>query len=106
MNLVIRNRVVPLAGIDPSRAGEFTKAVLSIAKPRKDGALEIPISAFADLAKKHAEPRFGLGDLVHAVAKPIAVALGLDCIDPATRELRPESPCAKRREKLNAIQIS
>lgn len=42
-----------------------------------------------------------LGDAVHAVARPVAVALRLSCIDPKTNQLRPESGCAKRRTKLN-----
>ena len=45
----------------------------------------------------------GLGDLVAAVATPIARALKLSCIDPATRELRPESPCAQRKAALNRL---
>src|SRR5438128_2147209 len=43
----------------------------------------------------------GLGDVVAAVATPIARALGLPCIDPQTKQLRPESGCAKRKAKLN-----
>ena len=42
-----------------------------------------------------------LGDKVHLFPKPVARALGLPCIDPATKELRPESACAKRRALLN-----
>lgn len=48
-------------------------------------------------------PASGLGDIVHAVATPIARALKLPCIDPATKQLRPESGCAKRREYLNSL---
>jgi hypothetical protein len=44
----------------------------------------------------------GLGDLVGKIATPIAAALGLPCVDPATRQLRPESPCARRKAALNA----
>lgn len=43
----------------------------------------------------------GLGDLIAKVASPIARALHLPCIDPATKQLRPESPCAKRKARLN-----
>lgn len=46
---------------------------------------------------------FGLGDAVAAVATPIARVLGLPCIDPATKQLRPESGCAKRKARLNAL---
>ncbi len=43
-----------------------------------------------------------LGDKIAAVATPIARALKLDCIDPETQQLRPESGCAKMRNNLNA----
>lgn len=45
----------------------------------------------------------GLGDLIGAVATPIARALRLPCIDPATQQLRPESGCAKRKAALNRL---
>lgn len=44
-----------------------------------------------------------LGDIIASVATPIARALKLPCIDSATKELRPESGCAKRKAKLNAL---
>jgi len=44
----------------------------------------------------------GLGDVVAAVATPVARALRLPCVDPQTQQLRPESPCARRKERLNA----
>ena len=43
----------------------------------------------------------GLGDLVASVATPIAAALGLLCVDPATKALKPDSNCAKRQEAMN-----
>ena len=46
-------------------------------------------------------PRRGLGDVVAMVATPIARALGLPCIDPATQDIRPGSPCARRKAWLN-----
>lgn len=42
-----------------------------------------------------------VGDKIASMATPIARALRLPCIDPETRELRPESGCAQRREMLN-----
>jgi len=42
-----------------------------------------------------------LGDAVASVATPIARALHMDCIDPSTQQLRPESPCNQRRDALN-----
>jgi hypothetical protein len=50
-----------------------------------------------------AKPKsFGLGDAVASIATPIARALRLPCIDPATKKLRPESGCAKRKANWNA----
>lgn len=46
------------------------------------------------------KPR-GLGDVVEKIAHPIAKAMGLPCIDKETDSLKPESPCAKRRDWLN-----
>ena len=40
------------------------------------------------------------GDVVERVAKPVAKALKLDCLD-ANARLKPESPCAKRKRMLN-----
>lgn len=47
--------------------------------------------------------KFGLGDAVGLVATPIARALRLPCVDPATKQLRPESPCSKRKAEWNAF---
>lgn len=41
-----------------------------------------------------------LGDLVSTVATPIAGALEMDCVD-EFGQLKPESKCAKRIDKLN-----
>jgi hypothetical protein len=41
------------------------------------------------------------GDVIAAVATPIARAFGADCIDSRTNDLRPESPCAKAKQRLN-----
>jgi hypothetical protein len=46
----------------------------------------------------------GLGDVIEGMAKPIAVALNLPCLD-KDKKLRPESPCAKRRNFLNKISL-
>lgn len=48
-----------------------------------------------------ANTAIGLGDAVASVATPIARVLRLSCIDPATKQLRPESGCAKRKAGLN-----
>lgn len=44
--------------------------------------------------------RLRLGDKVERAVKPIAKALGLPCLD-KDGNLKPDSPCAKRRDKLN-----
>jgi hypothetical protein len=48
-------------------------------------------------------PIRGVGDIVERLAKPIARALNLPCLDKTTHALRPESPCAKRRDALNKL---
>lgn len=52
-------------------------------------------------ARKAAKNTIGLGDAISSVATPIAAALHLPCIDPTTKQLRPESGCAKRKQVLN-----
>lgn len=42
-----------------------------------------------------------IGDKIAAAATPIARTLKMDCIDPATQQLRPESGCAQMRNNLN-----
>jgi hypothetical protein len=46
--------------------------------------------------------KIGLGDIVSAVATPIARIIGSDCIDKETNQPKPESPCGKAKERLNA----
>jgi hypothetical protein len=41
------------------------------------------------------------GDAISSLATPIARALKMPCIDPETRQLRPDSGCAKMRDNLN-----
>jgi hypothetical protein len=70
----------------------------------KNGRYEsVPEAEFQAKQAKAIQPPAprGLGDIVAAIATPIARALGLPCIDPQTSELRPESPCAQRKAALN-----
>jgi len=46
--------------------------------------------------------KMGLGDIIEKVAKPFAKAMKLDCLD-ANNDLKPQSPCARRRDALNRI---
>src|SRR4029077_10179195 len=66
-----------------------------------DGRLAISAKDFLVAHKPEPRQRPGLGDLVSKIATPIARALNLDCIDPATNDLKPESGCAKRRDEMN-----
>lgn len=66
--------------------------------------LLLPLADANAIRARHNPPKEkirGLGDVVHKVALPVAKALGLPCVDKSTGKLRPESPCAKRREMLN-----
>lgn len=54
-------------------------------------------------ALQPAQKSIGLGDAIAAVATPIARALKLSCIDPVTKQLRPDSGCAQRKAALNRI---
>ena len=47
-------------------------------------------------------PMRGLGDVVERLAKPIAIALKMQCLD-ENKQLRPTSPCAKRRDAMNKL---
>jgi hypothetical protein len=64
----------------------------------------IPGTATVSVAPKGVPP-FGFGDAVAAIATPIARALHMPCIDPATGQLRPDSDCQKRKTSLNKIHF-
>lgn len=49
------------------------------------------------------KPATGLGDVIEKIAHPIAAALKLPCLDAQTGTLKPESPCAKRRDAMNRM---
>lgn len=91
------------------RKAGYVDAVLKIGKVTGD-LVELTEEQFQDIRKRFAlEPeerrKLGLGDLVGKVATPIARALKMPCIDPATNDLRPESGCAQRKKMLNKIQL-
>ena len=70
-------------------------------------ARQAPDGPLPDRRRPEPPPRepVGLGDLVAAVATPIARALRMKCIDPETKQLRPESGCAKRKAALNRLKF-
>jgi len=43
-----------------------------------------------------------IGTAISQVATPFARVMHLDCIDPKTNDLKPDSPCAKVRDNLDA----
>lgn len=55
------------------------------------------------LAAKRASRQIrGVGDIVEKLVKPIAVMFKMYCLD-ENKELKPESDCAKRRDRANEI---
>jgi hypothetical protein len=99
--MMARIQVSKLSGLPEAYAAELRAA------GKVDGEfILVPLSK-ALLIRSRYRPRKeaakvrGLGDVVHMVAKPIAKVLGLSCIDKMTGGLKPQSPCAKRREMLN-----
>ena len=50
--------------------------------------------------------RFLPGNFLSRFFTPIAKWLRLRCIDKKTGQLKPESPCAKRRDALNKIKLT
>jgi len=96
-----------LDGLTPLHPSAWRAAVLEHATLDGQNIL-IPSAAYSAAMRAfprlnlNPAPRPGLGDLVASVATPIARALKLSCIDPATRQLREDSACARRKRWLNA----
>ena len=65
------------------------------------GFRELPESMPSIQKNLPTAPAKGLGDVVERLAKPVAKALNLPCLDKSTGRLRPESGCAKRRDRMN-----
>jgi len=66
-----------------------------------EASCPLPVSRWP---KAGDDGRVGLGDVVEKLAKPVAVALRMKCLDRDQR-LLPESPCAKKREVLNEVRL-
>lgn len=101
----MRLRLTAIEAKASERPAGYVEAVLS--RGVIDGEfLEISPEALAELRDTYRpQARLGLGDLVASIATPIARAMHLSCIDPATQDLRPESACAKRKAWLNGGKI-
>jgi hypothetical protein len=69
---------------------------LKIVGVRKNGT---PI--YVDAGGKEIAGMRGAGDLIEKIVKPIAKLLKMDCLD--GNGLKPESPCAKRRDAMNKV---
>lgn len=80
----------------------YIEAVLALAKNVNGDRAEIELEDLNRATAEHpaAGSIRGLGDVVEKIAHPIAKALHLPCVDPV-KGLRPDSPCAKRRDWLN-----
>jgi hypothetical protein len=76
---------------------------------RKEFALEQPSPVvpcgFQTQYTKEGRPIL-LGDLVSKFATPIARLARMNCIDKTTGQLKPESGCAQRRDRLNRLKLS
>lgn len=84
----------------------FVEAIVDVGHKIGDNRFELSDQRAKELFDMYRiKKTFGLGDLISSVATPIASALNLPCIDQETRQLRPESPCAKRKAALNRIQL-
>jgi hypothetical protein len=99
--------VWPLSRLDMhgrNRPAQFRADVLAIAK-REGDQLEVEADELIALlqryrpARRTAQKR-GLGDRIERAVKPMARALGLNCLDEAGN-LKPDSGCAKRRDAVN-----
>jgi len=78
-------------------------AICGHCRPDPTSAITIPALVAPPFPEK--ELRLpGLGDRVEKILKPIAVALGSDCLD-EHHNLKPDSGCAKRRDALNALTL-
>lgn len=68
--------------------------------------LPVPLPTPHSALEPQAPPAPGLGDRVEQLVKPVAATLQklgvVNCLD-QNRRLKPESPCARRRAKLNAL---
>jgi len=84
----------------PPSAGRDASPRRPVLRPRYKPRPKLIIPG-ATLSK----PSIGLGDAIAAIATPIARAIGMDCIDKTTGQLKPDSGCAQRKEKLNAIKL-
>ncbi len=93
----------PLASLRKTaliRRPGYLQACLALGKLDSTGTqVEFTEEAWQTLRRDYALR--GAGDVIQLAAAPIAKALGLDCHDNQTGDLKPESPCAHRRAAAN-----
>lgn len=85
------------------RKDGYMNAVLASSRKIDDEYYEINDKERDRLVKEYPVVTLGLGDMVGTIATPIARGLNMGCIDKETNELRPDSPCAKRKKLLNSL---
>jgi hypothetical protein len=83
--------------IEKPGSAPLTGAALEAEAQARAQAHPIGPEAPGTVAKR---PLRGAGDLVERVVKPLAKLFGNKCLDEQGR-LKPGSPCAQRRDKLN-----
>lgn len=94
-------KAFPLAPAPVNTSKKITMGpgnVLQMPRPKKLRAL----AAIWRCARVSIKAR-KLGDFVGCFATPIARKFGLSCVDKKTLQLKPDSPCAKNKAKLNKL---
>ena len=86
------------------RAHVLNCAICGHCRPDPTSPVTMPLTTEAPLPRPPKLQRRRLGDLVERAVKPIAVALGSDCLD-EHHNLKPDSGCAKRRDALNRVRL-
>lgn len=71
--------------------------IMSTPVKRTSGDLTRPLPSWA----RRVCATVRLGDKVAVVATPVARVIRAKCIDPETKQLRPDSKCAGRKRRLN-----
>lgn len=85
----------------PAKCGPFLGGTIDLHDP----ANRCPIGRWQAAGNNHSalpKPVLRLGDIVEKLAKPIARALRLNCLQ-KDGTLKPLSPCAQRRDRLNRV---
>ena len=91
----MRTPYIRTGGLAPATA-QLTPAERQALRHADAAARAANLAQVAHLPRR---PR-GLGNVIEGLIKPVARVLGLSCLD-STGRLKPDSPCARRRDALN-----